>query len=567
VKRGYARMRDPGTGEDYVGVALRGADVLKTPILNKASAFDHRERVDLQLAGLLPDSVDDIEVQMARVQAQMDLKTTDLGRHIYLNGLMDRNTTLFYRYLVDNLEELVPIIYTPTVAQASQHWSRIFRRSRGLYITPRHRVRMADILRRRAYGDRPIIVATDNERILGIGDQGAGGMGIPIGKLALYTAGAGIHPDRTVPVCLDVGTNNEELLADPLYVGYRHYRLRGPEYDDFIAEFVAAVQEVFPGALLQWEDFANLTSFRNLERFRNELPSFNDDIQGTAAMAVAGLLAAGRASQRSIVDERVVILGAGSAGIGIHDLIVAAMVAAGLDRSEAINQVFVLDSKGLVVDGRDDLTPAKQSVAVDRAAMSGWAGSSVADLESVVANARPTALVGVSGQHGAFTESVVRAAAAASDRPVIMPMSNPTSHAEATPEQVIHWTDGRALVATGSPFGPVEFDGHSRRIGQANNMFIFPGMGLGALAARATKVTDGMFLAAAKALAAALPDRDLAAGVLYPHIDSVRAVSRAVATAVFAQAVAEGVGEPSEDIDAAIEAEIWFPEYVPYRAI
>ena len=567
MKRGYERMRDPATGEDYVGVAMRGTEVLKTPILNKASAFDRRERAELELAGLLPDSVDDVKVQMARVQAQMDLKTTDLGRHIYLNGLMDRNTTLFYRYLVDHLEELVPIIYTPTVAQASLHWSRIFRRSRGLYITPRHRVRMADILRRRAYGDRPIIVATDNERILGIGDQGAGGMGIPIGKLALYTAGAGIHPDRTVPVCLDVGTNNEELLADPLYVGYRHYRLRGPEYDDFIAEFVAAVQEVFPGALLQWEDFANLTSFRNLERFRNELPSFNDDIQGTAAMAVAGLLAAGRASRRSIVDEQVVILGAGSAGIGIHDLIVAAMVAAGLDRREAVNQVFVLDSKGLVVDGRDDLTPAKQSVAVDRAAISGWPGSSLSDLESVVVNARPTALVGVSGQHGAFTEGVVRAAAAAIDRPVIMPMSNPTSHAEATPEQVIHWTDGRALVATGSPFAPVEYDGRSRRVGQANNMFIFPGMGLGALASKATTITDGMFLAAAKALAAALPDGDLDAGALYPHINSVRAVSRAVATAVFAQAVAEGVGDPTDDVDAAIEAEIWFPEYVPYRAV
>jgi malate dehydrogenase (oxaloacetate-decarboxylating) len=541
--------------------------VVKSPILNKESAFDRRERRELELSGLLPDSIDEIDVQMARVQAQMDLKTTDLGRHVYLNGLMDRNVTLFFRYLLDNLEELVPIIYTPTVAEASLHWSRIFRRSRGLYITPRHQGAMEDILRRRTYGDRPIIVATDNERILGIGDQGAGGMGIPIGKLALYTAGAGIHPDRTVPVCLDVGTNNEELLADPLYVGYRHHRLRGAEYDDFIAEFVAAVKEVFPGALLQWEDFANRTSFSNLERFRDELPSFNDDIQGTAAMTVAGLLAAGRASHHSIAEHRVVILGAGSAGIGIHDQIVGAMTDAGLSNEAARNQVFVLDSKGLVVAGRRDLTPAKRSVAVAGAIVGSWPGGPDWDLEAVVTHAKPTALIGVSGQHGAFTEAVVRAAAADIDRPVIMPMSNPTSHAEATPEQVMHWTDGRALVATGSPFPPVEFDGRSRRIGQANNMFIFPGMGLGVLASRATSITDGMFLAAAKALAVSLPDSELAGGALYPQIGSVRSVSRAVATAVFAQAVAEGIGEPADDVDAAIADETWFPEYVPYRAV
>jgi len=567
VRHGYERRVDEGTGEPYLAVALRGTDVINSSILNKDLAFSGVERRELGLAGLLPDSIDDMASQLERIQAQMDLKTTDLGRHVYLNGLMDRNTTLFYRYLLDNLAELVPIIYTPTVAEASRHWSRIFRRSRGLYISPRHRGEMAAILRSRHYGDRPIIVATDNERILGIGDQGAGGMGIPIGKLALYTAGAGIHPDRTIPVCLDVGTNNEELLNDPLYVGHRADRLRGDEYDEFIAEFVSAVKEVHPDGLLQWEDFANRTSFTNLARYRDELPSFNDDIQGTAAMTVAGLIAAGRASRHSIGEHRAVILGSGSAGIGIHDQIVAAMVDDGLTHDEAINRVFVLDSKGLVLDSRSDLTAEKKAIAVHSATVSEWPGGPAWDLQEVVANARPTALIGVSGQPRAFTESVVRIAAADMDRPVIMPMSNPTSHAEVTPEEVMHWTDGRALVATGSPFPPVEFDGQAHRVGQANNMFIFPGMGLGALASRASRITDGMFLAAAKALAAALPETDLAAGALYPDIGRVRAVSRAVATAVFSQAVAEGVGEATDDVDAALDSEIWSPAYLTYRAV
>lgn len=563
----YELLNDPEAAETFIGVHLRGSDVLKSSILNKGNAFTLEERRQLGLSGMLPDSVDDISTQLLRVQAQMDLKTTDLGRHVYLNGLLDRNATLFYRYLMDNLEDLVPIIYTPTVAEASLHWSRIFRRSRGLYITPRHRGSIADVLRARGYGKRPIVVVTDNERILGLGDQGAGGMGIPVGKLALYTAGAGIHPDRTIPICLDVGTNNEELLADPLYIGYRQRRLRGDEYDSLIAEFVTAVKEVHPGALLQWEDFANLTSFTNLARYRDELPSFNDDIQGTAAMTVAGLIAAGRASNHSVADHRVVIHGSGSAGIGIHDHIVAALMDAGLAHNEAFNRVLVLDSKGLVVDSRSDLSDEKKSVAVDATTISQWTGGPTWGLEEVVANSKPTVLIGVSGQRGAFSEAVIRAAAADIDRPVIMPMSNPTSLAEATPEDIIKWTDGRALVATGSPFPPVVQGDTIYRVGQANNMFIFPGLGLGVLAARATTITDGMFLAAAKALASSLPQSTLEEGGLYPPIDQVRQVSKLVATAVFAQAVADGVAEPVADIDSAIDSEIWEPEYLPYRAI
>ncbi|NND03415.1 MAG: NAD-dependent malic enzyme [Acidimicrobiia bacterium] len=567
AERGYEEHVDLTSDTRYVDVTYRGSAVLKSPILNKDTAFTRQERRDLKLSGLLPDHVDDIEAQLLRVQAQMDLKTTDLGRHVYLNGLMDRNVTLFYRYLLDNLEQMVPIIYTPTVAEASRHWSKIFRRSRGLYITPRHRGNMREVLHAREYADRPVVVVTDNERILGIGDQGAGGMGIPIGKLALYTAAAGIHPDRTIPICLDVGTNNEELLADPLYVGYRERRLQGDEYNEFIDEFVAALQDAHPGALLQWEDFSNRTSFSNLQRYRDVLPSFNDDIQGTAAMTVAGLIASGRASNHSISDHRVVILGSGSAGIGIHDQIVAAMVDDGLDSVDAVNRVYVLDSKGLVVDDRDDLTAEKQRIAVHASTISHWSGGPSWNLEAVVAAAKPTALIGVSGQAGAFTESVVRTAAMDIDRPVVMPMSNPTSHAEATPEQIMHWTEGRALVATGSPFPPVNYDGQVHTIGQANNVFIFPGMGLGVVASAAGKVTDGMFLAAAKALADELTDADLKTGALYPSIDRVRHVSRAVALAVFSQAVADSVAPHVDDVEAVLDSEIWSPEYVAYRAV
>ncbi len=567
MKRAYEEHFDLTSGTRYVDVSLRGSDVLKSPILNKDTAFTRDERDDLKLSGLLPDHVDGIEAQLQRVQAQMDLKTTDLGRHVYLNSLMDRNVTLFYRYLLDNLEKMVPIIYTPTVAEASRHWSQIFRRSRGLYITPRHRGKIREVLQARYYAERPIVVVTDNERILGIGDQGAGGMGIPIGKLALYTAAAGIHPDRTIPVCLDVGTNNEELLSDPLYVGYREHRLTGDDYDSFIDEFVTALRKAHPGALLQWEDFSNRTSFTNLQRYRDVLPSFNDDIQGTAAMTVAGLIAAGRASHHSISEHRVVILGSGSAGIGIHDHIVAAMVDDGLDSIAALNRVYVLDSKGLVVDSRDDLNPEKHRIAVHASAVADWPGGPVWDLDAVVAGAKPTALIGVSGQAGAFTESVVRSAAMDIDRPVVMPMSNPTSHAEATPEEIMHWTEGRALVATGSPFPPVNYDGQVHTIGQANNVFIFPGMGLGVVASAAGKVTDGMFLAAAKALADELTASDFSAGALYPSIDRVRHVSRAVAIAVFRQAIADGVAPAVTNVEAAIDTEIWAPEYVPYRAV
>ena len=559
---------DPDTGERYLPVAERGAELLKTTLLNKGSAFTREEREAFGLVGMLPDRVSPIDEQLERVKNQLGFKATAMDKNVYLNGLLDRNETLFYRLLLENLDEMVPLIYTPTVATACRHWSKIYRRSRGIYITPRDRGRMAEALRCRPKASRPVIVVTDNERILGIGDQGAGGMGIPIGKLALYAAGAGIHPLRCIPISLDVGTNNPELLADPVYIGYRHSRLRGSEYREFIAEFVEAVQEVYPDALLQWEDFSNQTSFENLSTYRKTLPSFNDDIQGTAAMVVAGLMTATRHIGSKISDQRIVIVGAGSAGIGIRDQIATAMVDEGSARREAEARIMTLDSRGLIVEGRPKLPPGKQELALPLEAVRDW---QIEDhpigLLDVVRNARASVLIGVSGVPGMFTEEMIKRMALHVDVPIIMPLSNPTSHAEVTPSKAIEWTDGRAIVATGSPFPEVEFDGRTHKIGQANNVFVFPGMGLGVLAVGAREITDRMFLAASKALAETVGPDLVAAGQLYPSIGDVRSTSLAVAKAVANQAIADGIADPMPNVNERIEEEMWFPEYLPYRPI
>jgi malate dehydrogenase (oxaloacetate-decarboxylating) len=556
---------DHETGEPYLPVAKRGDTLLHDPFLNKGEAFTRDERRALGLRGLLPDHVATLDEQLVRVRAQLDQKQSDLEKNIYLNSLMDRNETLFYRFVMDNLEETVPIIYTPTVAAACRHWSRIYRSAHGLYLTPRDRGRIADVLLARTVEQPPIIVVTDNERILGIGDQGAGGMGIPIGKLALYTAAAGINPARCIPVSIDVGTNNAELLDDPLYLGYRETRLRGDSYDEFIEEFVHAVKEVFPGALLQWEDFANRTSFHNLETYRRYLPSFNDDIQGTAAMVVAGLISASRYLGGKVAEHRVVIAGAGSAGYGIREQIAHAMEAEGVALDEARHPIFVLDSIGLVVDDRPHLTDVKQRLATPAGVVEAWeATASPPSLLDVVKNVRPSVLIGVSGTSGLFDEEVVSELTA--DRPIILPLSNPTSHTEVTPRHALAWTDGRALVATGSPFAPVEYEGTTHQVGQANNVFVFPGIGLGVISVKAREVTDGMFLAAARALASTVTDDMVAQGRLYPDMTDVRPVSRLVAAAVASQAISEGVAEPVDDLDEAIDSEMWEAEYLPYRA-
>jgi malate dehydrogenase (oxaloacetate-decarboxylating) len=559
---------DPETGERYLPVTTRGTALLKTATLNKGTAFTREEREAFGLVGMLPDHVSTMEEQLDRVANQIHYKVSEMDKNIYLNGLMDRNETLFYRFLIENLEAMVPIIYTPTVAVTCRHWSRIFRRARGIYVTPRDKGHILDALIGRAAEPNSVVVVTDNERILGIGDQGAGGMGIPIGKLALYTAAAGIHPTRCIPISLDVGTNNPELLADPLYVGYRKPRLRDAEYDELIAEFVAAARLAFPGALLQWEDFSNRTSFDNLDRYKEMLPSFNDDIQGTAAMVVAGLMAATRHIGSKISDQRIVIVGAGSAGIGIREQIATAMVDEGAARKEAENRIMTLDSRGLIVEGRRDLPPGKQRLALPREAVQDWdiEGQPIG-LRDVVHNARASVLIGVSGVPGVFTEEMIRTMALHAERPIIMPLSNPTSHAEVTPVSAIEWTGGKAIVATGSPFPDVMYEGRQHRIGQANNVFVFPGMGLGVLAVGARQVTDRMFLAASKALANTVGSDLLDTGQLYPSIADVRATSLAVAKAVANRAMTDGIADQVPDVEQRIGEQMWYPEYLPYRAV
>ncbi|MEN8237798.1 MAG: NAD-dependent malic enzyme [Actinomycetota bacterium] len=557
---------DSQTSEPYLSVDVTGEGVLLDAFLNKGDAFTQQEREELKLMGLLPAHVSTIDEQLGRVRYQYALKTTDIGKNIYLNGLMDRNETLFYRFVLENLAETVPIIYTPTIAAACSHWSRIYRRAHGIYITPRDRGHIASILRSRPVLEPPVIVVTDNERILGIGDQGAGGMGIPIGKLALYTAAAGIHPARTIPISLDVGTNNAELLEDPLYLGFKEPRLRGQEYDDLIDEFVQAVNEVYPGALLQWEDFANRTSFGNLAKHRKQIASFNDDIQGTAAMVVAGIISASEHHPLSASDHKIVISGAGSAGHGIAHQIAFALIDEGVDARDAWDQIFVLDSRGLILSDRRGLNGMKADLATDPEAIAHWDHYEARPtLLDVVRNVEPSVLIGVSGRPGLFTRDVIQQMATTCERPIIMPLSNPTSHTEVTPASALKWTNGAAIVATGSPFSPVTFEGKTYPIGQANNVFIFPGMGLGILAVGAREVTDGMFLAAAKALSSATPPELAEAGQVYPDIDHVRDVSRAVAHAVAEQAIAEEVADDVEDLESAIEAEMWYPEYIPAR--
>jgi malate dehydrogenase (oxaloacetate-decarboxylating) len=547
---------------------LKGPEVLGRPLLNKDAAFTCDERDALGLRGLLPWRIATISQQVALELEHLRRKPDDVEKYIGLTALQDRNETLFYRLLLDHLEELAPIVYTPTVGEACRRFSHILRRPRGLWITPDDADYMPEVLRNAGKPGVRLIVATDNERILGLGDQGAGGMGIPVGKLNLYTAGAGIEPHLTLPVCLDCGTDNEDLLRDPLYLGYPRPRLRGAAYDRFIDRFVRAVSDTFPGAVLQWEDFKQHNAIRLLDRYRNVLPSFNDDIQGTAAVVVAGILAALRHSGENPAEQRLVFLGAGAAGLGIARLASHIMSAAGAS-ADTVRRAFVmLDSHGLIFEGRDPLDPDKEPFALSAGTLAGFglgpAGpSSRYDLETVVRQVAPTILIGTSGTQGAFSEQAIRAMAARTKSPIVFPLSNPTSKSEATAADVLSWTDGRALVATGSPFGPVDVGGAARLVGQANNVFIFPGVGLGAIVSQASEITDGMFLAAATTLAGLVSEERLASGALYPRLAGLRAVSRAIAVAVASQARESGLARMPEnkDIAAAVDAAMWNPGY------
>ncbi len=537
----------------------RGQNLLTHPLYNKGTAFTERERDALGLRGLLPPRVFTMEQQLQRVYGNYQRKTNDLERYIFLTTLQNRNETLFYRLLHEHAEEMIPIIYTPTVGQACLEYGAIFRRARGLFISIRERGRIAEILRHWPYADARMIVVTDGERILGLGDLGALGMGIPVGKLSLYTACAGVHPYYCLPVTLDVGTDNLKLHEDPLYIGLNQKRVRGAEYDAFVDEFVQAVHLTFPKALIQWEDFGNTNAFRLLRRHRDAVCSFNDDIQGTAAVALAGLLGALRISGGRLQDQRLLFLGAGEAGTGIAELFVAAAQREGLSEAEARARCWFVDSQGLVVRSRTgQLAEHKLAYAHDL--------PYIATLAEAVKAFQPTALLGAGRTPRMFTREIVAEMATLNRRPIIFALSNPTSKAECTAEEAYQWSDGRAIFASGSPFPPVSYQGRTFVPGQGNNVYVFPGIGLGALACEAACITDEMFLTTARTLAAQVSDEDLASGRVYPSLTRIRDVSARIAVAVAEEAYRADLARRPRpvDLEADIRASMFDPVYGEY---
>lgn len=553
-----------------LNVGLTGVDLIRHPLLNKGTAFTREERREFGLEGLLPYQYNTMEQQVARAYAAFKSAGTPLEQYINLATLQERNEHLFYKLLMENLEELMPVVYTPTVGLATRRFSHYFRRTHGLWITPDMRGRIRSVLERIAADrDVQLLVVTDNESILGIGDQGCGGFAIAVGKLALYCAGAGIHPALTLPVSLDVGTDNGLLLEDALYRGWPNPRLRGEEYDTLVDEFVTAVAQVFPGALIQWEDFRKDNALRILDRYRDRVPSFNDDIQGTGAVAAAGVLSALRATGGDPREQRIVIHGAGAAGLGIARQLRVLLAELGVPEPRLRTAVAVLDSRGLLIGEKDFRERYKRELAwpTEEAVRFGLDQPGRQSLAGVVAAIKPTILIGTSGQAGAFTRDIVTDMARHVERPLIMPFSNPTDQSEATPRNLLEWTDGRAMVATGSPFADVDYQGRLVRIGQGNNVFVFPGLGLGTLVAGARQVSDGMLTAAVEALSSAVSDEELGAGLLYPAMTRLREISIRVAAAVQARAVEEGECEPmsAEKQAARLQASTWDPDYREYR--
>ena len=548
--------------------SLTGHRILDDPLLNKGSAFPEEERYDFNLLGLLPLHSSTIEEQLARVYENYQHKESDIERYIFLTALQDRNEILFYRLLQEHVTEMMPIIYTPTVGEGCRQYSHVFRRPRGLYISYPYRHEIPALLNNAPAQNVEVIVVTDGERILGLGDLGVGGMGIPVGKLSLYTLCAGIHPATALPVLLDVGTDNRELLEDPLYLGWRHERVRGKDYDDFIEAFVTAVKLKFPHVLLQWEDFSKHNAPRILERYRDRLCTFNDDIQGTGAVTVSGLLAATKVAHTKLSEQRIVILGAGSAAIGICDQIVAAMMLEGTTELEAHRRLWLVDSQGLVHAARTRVEPFKQKYAQPIEATRGWEldDPSQPNFNDVIKNVKPMILIGTSAQPGAFTEEVVREMAKHVERPIIFPLSNPTSKSEATPKDLLDWTHGRAVIATGSPFAPVVNEHGVFQIGQCNNSFIFPGVGLGVIASGARRVADSMFAAAARVLSEFAPVLHDPEAALYPRLDQVREISFKVAVEVAREAQRAGLAEVDLDkLEETIRRRMWKPHYLPLR--
>ena len=555
--------------------SLSGLDLLMNPRLNKGTAFTEAERDTFALHGLLPPHIGTLEDQRKRRKRVLDGRHTAFGKYSNMRDLQDNDETLFYSLIAEHTEELLPIVYTPAVGEGCQRFSEIWRKPRGLFLSYPERGRIEQILGNPRYDAVRCIVVSDGERILGLGDQGAGGMGIPIGKMALYTALGGIPPEHCLPVLLDVGTDNQELLNDPIYIGWQHHRVRGQEYDDFVEAFVTAVERRWPHILLQWEDFAGVNASRLLERYRDRLCTFNDDIQGTAAVTTATLLAAVNATGIPLRDQTIAMFGSGSAGIGIVNLLIAAMKEQGLSEEQARGRIYAFNRYSLIVEGGKGIRPEQEPLARKHAEVAGWKVSPVSaeiggiSLLDVAHNAGITVLVGTSAQPGVFTEDIVREMARHTPHPVIFPLSNPTSQSEAAPADLLRWTDGRALVGTGSPFPPVEINGKLVRIAQVNNSYIFPGLALGILVSRATRVTDGMIMAAAKALAALSPARTDKTAPLLPPIAEARKTSLAVAEAVGRQAMVEGVAEAVDEAVFAdnLRAYVWEPVYLPYESI
>jgi len=557
-------------GEDRIETRKRGVWLLKNPSTNKGLAYTKEERKQLGLDGLLPHQVLEIEQQVELELEHVHAKATDLEKYIGLTSLQDLNEVLFYRVLVENLPELLPIVYTPTVGLACQQFSHILRSARGIWITPSNIEHVHEILESAPFHDIRLLVVTDNERILGLGDLGAGGMGIPVGKLALYVAGAGIHPSKCLPVSLDVGTNNQKLLNDPLYNGHRGRRLTGQAYFDFVERFVHAARDVFPRAIIQWEDFAKTHSFTLLGRYRKRVPSFNDDIQGTAAVTLGGIFAALRITGQAIRDQRILFIGAGGACIGIARLTSAAMRQSGATDREIERAIAAFDSQGLLHAEREIKEPFKREFALSKDSLEhyGLAQSPNADPVEMIRAFKPTILVGATGQPGVFTQEMIEEMAKHVDRPVVLPLSNPTSKSECTPKDALEWTGGQALVATGSPYDDVTYEGERHVIGQSNNVFIFPGVGLGAIVSETREINDEMFLIAAQTLASCVTDARLTLGAIFPSQNDLRQVSFKIACAVVRSARDAQLGRviPDEEIEATVRSAVWYPSYIPIVA-
>jgi malate dehydrogenase (oxaloacetate-decarboxylating) len=545
--------------------APNGIELLNTQILNKGTAFTNVERTELGLHGLLPPQIESLDEQVVRAYDAFQRKQDPLERHIYLRALQDTNEVLFYRLLLDHMEEMAPIVYTPVVALGCQQFSHIYRRPRGLFISYPFRDSISALLRNRPNREVDVIVVTDGERILGIGDQGVGGMGIPIGKLSLYTLIGGIHPARTLPIVLDVGTNNSELLRDPQYLGWRHERVTGQAYFDFIDQFVAAVQLELPGSCLQWEDFAKSHARPILDRYRDQLLTFNDDIQGTAAVVLGTILSAAQTAGKNLRDLQIVLFGAGSAAIGVADYLRNAMVAEGLSELQARSQFWIVNSGGLLHAGRPGLTEEQRMYAQPVERVSAWqnASSGVIGLDEVIAKIEASVLIGLSTVGGSFTEQIIREMARKTERPIVLPLSNPTEKSEAKPEDLIRWTDGRAIVATGSPFPPVSYENRKITVAQCNNVYIFPAVGLGAIAARASRITDGMLQTAARALVKYSPALADPNASLLPPLTDARRLSRTIAIAVGGEAQCGGVAPitSEEELIRRVNETQWAPEY------